>query len=176
MSIKSDILEKHNGVYTAMYGWQKNLGDDLFTFGYIDSYKSTADLLVDQKRPDLYIFPMIFCYRQYLELVLKNICYVKMNKSKYQRLIKEASHSLKKVWDKAITFLKDILNNSQLNDITEIIEFFESIDPNSFNFRYEFDKKLNRSIKEEYFEINTYELKRWMDTIDNYLRFTYDSI
>lgn len=176
MSIESDILDKFDMNYTAKYGWQSNFDDETFTFGYIDSYKSTADLLVDQRMPDLYIFPIMFSYRQYLELVLKNVCYKNMNSEKYIKFIKISSHNLMKIWKNAEIFLKKDVQTKHLNVIEEVIKLFDELDSNSFTFRYEFDKKLNRSIKEKSLEINTLELKKWIDDVDLYLHFTYDSI
>lgn len=176
MSIKSDILEKYNLDYMAEYGWQSNFDDETFTFGYIYSYKSNADLLINKGTLDLHIFPIIFSYRQYLELVLKNVCYKNMTRNQYIKLIRYASHNLIKVWQNAKEFLKKNITPKQLNEIEEIIRLFYDLDPNSYTFRYEYDKKLNRSIKNKSLIINTFELKKWMNTIDSYLRFTYDDI
>ena len=176
MSIKSDIFDKFDVHYTAKYGWQSNFNDEAFTFGYIDSYKSTADLLVDQCAADLYIFPIIFSYRQYLELVLKNVCYKNMNSKEYIKFIESSSHNLIKIWKNAEIFLKKDVQTNHLNEIEEVIKLFDELDSTSFTFRYEFDKKLNRSIKEESLEINTLELKKWIYIVDSYLCFTYDSI
>ncbi|MGL4876100.1 MAG: hypothetical protein ACRC30_15785 [Clostridium sp.] len=83
MTVKNDILKKYDDRYMAQYGWRKNFDDETFTFRYIDSYKNAADEIVELLIPDLYIFPIIFSYRQYLELVLKNICYKQMEKEVY---------------------------------------------------------------------------------------------
>lgn len=174
MDIFKDIFNKYSVDYTAKYGWQKNIGESVFTFGYISSYKEAADTLVDQRIPDLNIFPIMFCYRQYLELILKNVCYVNMDKNSYLEFIKNSSHNLLNVWKEAKVFLKN--TQEQLDLIHNIVKIFNKLDPNSFNFRYEFDKKLNRSLKEENFEINTLSLKQYMDKVDLYLRYTYDSI
>lgn len=175
MDIISDIF-RTRGYYTAQYGWQENYSDDTFTFGYIASYKDAADILVEEMIPDLSIFPIMFCYRQYLELVLKNICYVNMDKNSYLNLIRKASHNLLDVWKEAKVFLKNKNTKDQLDIIYKIVVIFNELDPNSFNFRYEFDRKLKRSLKIENLEINTLSLKKYMDKVDLYLRYTYDSI
>lgn len=176
MNIKNTIFNNNDPSYTAKYGWQKQLKEDVFTFGYIDSYKDAADLLVDKMIPDLYIFPIMFCYRQYLEQLLKNICYKNMEKDDYKNLIKKVSHNLIQVWKVSKTFLESDVSKENLDMINEVIKIFDSLDPDSFRFRYEFDKKLNRSIKEKSLTINTFELKNLIDKIDTCLYFTYECI
>jgi|GEM_PF-5036983 len=176
MSIHDDIFNNLNSQFTARYGWQGDIDEELYTFGYIDSFKSNADSLVEQGIPDINIFPIMVSYRQYLELVLKNICYRNMSKSDYQQLVKKASHNLITVWNCAVEVLKGIKTPEQISVINEVITIFDTLDPNSFTFRYEFDKGLNRAIKPDRLEINTYQLRKWMDIVDLYLRDTYDSV
>jgi hypothetical protein len=131
--------------------------------------------LVDKCCPDLYLYPIMFCYRQYLELVLKNICYKNMNTVSYQNFISTASHNLSIVWNNAKQILASQLENEQIDFINDAVMFFDKLDPSSFAFRYERDKKLNRSIKQD-LSINTKHLKKCMDEVDLYLRLTYDSL
>ncbi len=171
-----DILNNNNPHYTAQYGWQREFGDATFTFGYISSYKEAADDLVDKLLPDLYIFPIMFCYRQYLELLLKNICQHHMKKKDYKDFVFDVSHDLSKIWPYAKSFLVNEIDEDKVNFIEQSIRFFHTLDPNSFTFRYEKDKKLNRSIKQDSLTINTLNLKKYIDTVDLYLRYTYDSL
>ncbi|WP_305153818.1 hypothetical protein [uncultured Clostridium sp.] len=173
MSMEDDIFNKVDTHYTAIYGWQDYFGKEYFSFGYIDSYKSAADLLIDQHAPDLFIFPVMFSYRQYLELVLKNICYRNMDESKYVKFIKMRSHNLQAIWRDSKMFLKEYISGEELEVIERAVSFFYRIDPNSFNFRFESDKKNNKSIKEN-LRINMKELRKWMNKVDEILRFTYD--
>ena len=86
------LVNGNNHNYIALHGWQRFIGNDIFSFGYICSYKEAADTLVEQKTPDLNIYPIMFCYRQYLEQVLKNICYKKMNDEDYKNFVKKVSN------------------------------------------------------------------------------------
>ena len=73
---KEDISNSY-GAGTAIVGFDKNFDPTGFLrdYGYIDSYKTAADELVEKSgAEDLLVFPVVFCYRQYLELVLKTIC------------------------------------------------------------------------------------------------------
>lgn len=153
ISTTNDIYNKYSEQYSARYGWKKSLGEDFYTFGYIEFYKSTADVLVNQYAPDLYIFPIMFSYRQYLELVLKNICYRNMEKEQYSKLIRRASHNLRIVWIEASKFLVNYNTTEQMQIIDEMIKIFHQLDPNSFTFRYEFNKVMGRTIKEDQLHI-----------------------
>ena len=94
-SVAKRLFGNQHISYLAQYGWQKYLEEGTFTFGYIFSYKEAADRLVEQECPDLYILPIMFCYRHYLELLLKNICIEHLGKD-YADFLKTESHSLKK--------------------------------------------------------------------------------
>ena len=172
--IKDYICKDSEPEYNATYGWQRYLGDSAYSFGYIYSYKEAADDLVEMCVPDLYIFPIMFCYRQYMELVLKNICECGMNEEEYKAFIRDVSHRLDKIWEYAKPFLIENLGEEHLGFIEQCVMFFNELDPNSFNFRYERDKKMERSIKENYLTINTLKLKKCIDLVDSYLRYTYD--
>lgn len=98
---KTDIVKHLFGnqhpSYVSQYGWQKDLGDSTYTFGYIASYKEAADTLVEKMLPDLLLFPIVFCYRQYLELLFKNIYHQNKSSDEYTAFIKRVSHSLRKI-------------------------------------------------------------------------------
>lgn len=160
--------------YLAKYGWQFVFENNIIDFGYINSYKTAGDILVDKKTPDLLIFPIMFNYRQYLELLLKNI-YSNNTKDEYEyeKFIKTCSHNLSQSWKIVKKFLKKDLNNKQLNDINLLIEFMNKYDPCSFNFRYPKNKKNEPSIKGG-IVINTAYLKKMINKVDRYLRHTYD--
>lgn len=176
MDIRDFIFNNNNLAYTAQYGWQKEFGDISFTFGYINSYKEAADVLVEERVPDLYIFPIMFCYRQYLELLFKNICQHHMKKKDYKDFVHDVSHDLSKIWPYAKSFLISEINNDMIDFIEQSVMFFYALDPNSYTFRYEKDKKLKRSIKQDFLMINTLNLKEYIDKVDLYLRYTYDSL
>lgn len=177
MSIRDKIFKSNNLDYTAHYGWQKSLGDESYTFGYINSYKEAGDVLVEEKRPDLMMFPIMFSYRQYLELLLKNICQKGMDDIGYNELIKKSSHDLDKIWKPCKNLLQDIISAEEVDFIEEVVDIFFEIDPNSFTFRFEKDRKQkSRTIKEDYLTINTKVVKDWIGEVDGILRHTYDSV
>lgn len=99
-----------------------------------------------------------------------------MSKKKIKNFIYENSHDLNQCWIKAKSFLASSLNSTQIEYIENVVSFFYNLDPNSYTFRYEKDKKLKKSIKQDNFNINLLELKNSIDTVDLILRTTYDSI
>ncbi|MEQ8228414.1 MAG: hypothetical protein RIA64_10045 [Rhodospirillales bacterium] len=106
-------------------------------------YKLAADLLVDQteKEPWLrskLVFPIIFCYRHYIELTLKDIL---QNYGVLGSLEPNtATHDLKSLWHD-FRALIDQINDSGPDDISSsVVERwvmeFAKIDPSSQVFRY----------------------------------------
>lgn len=181
--------------YLAKIGWQKELGDDYYTFGYIASYKRAGDILVEQMTPDLLIYPIMFCYRQYLELLLKNSYYnyikeknmlifseisrknqdkIKESiKNEYKLFIHLVSHNLFKIWNRAKTILENQICREKLNYIDEVVSWFDINDPLSDRFRYEYNKKMERNIDNKI--LNTNQIKDRIQKVGDILRFTYDN-
>lgn len=170
----NNIFSNGDSVYDANYGWQEEFGDGTLEFGYIYSFKDAADTLVDQKAPDLLLFPIFFCYRQYLELLLKNIYFTNNSKEKYKTYVSKVSHNLNTSFNEVKPYLKSNLDENQIEQIKNIINIFHKLDPGSFNFRYSTDKKMNVSLPDRLM-INTMELKKEIDNIDSLLRCTYDN-
>ena len=156
--------------YKASYGWQRYFGDTTFSFGFISGYKTAGDVLVDKKMPDLLLFPIIFNYRQYMELVLKHICYSNMNIEDYNKIIKKVSHHLKDIWVEAKKFIN--ISNQDITYINDVVSLFEQLDDDSMKSRYEFDKQGNRMLADD-FDINTLNLKICIENVDKILYFTY---
>jgi len=54
------------------------------------------------------------------------------------------------------------------------IELIDSLDENSFNFRYPEDKQLEQSIKRDYWGIDCLRLKKVIDAIDEQMMGSYE--
>ncbi len=174
MGVKKDILNSGYSDYNAVYGWQKKLGQNTINFGYINSFKEAADDLVEKLCPDLYIFPIMFCYRQYLELILKNIYFVNAKDEDYNDFLRKVSHDLLKIWSYVKPILAKDHSDSEVDLIDNVVCLIHEIDPKSYTFRYPKDKKQNDSIQSD-LTINTKNLKKYIDKVDDILRYTYDS-
>lgn len=128
-----------------------NVADNWFTrlVFMIDGYKIGADIMVKEtidtrNMRDILIFPIIFNYRQFIELSLK-----------YQLAVYGPAvgvdpnwntHELIGLWNSFIRMMElyGIEDPNETDPIVEeIITEFAKIDPYSFSYRYPVDKKGN---------------------------------
>lgn len=145
-------------------------------YGYMQGYKEAADSLIndainsrDISKLDIVIFPVCFLYRQYLELVMKNIflAYSGENKATKIRTLKEVSHNLYKIWNKIKPYLKEEASEEELNDIAAVegyIQQFHEFDKSSYTFRYPITKDLKGVIPEKR-RVNLGNLKERMNEL-----------
>lgn len=122
---------------------------------------------------DTWVFPILFLYRQYLELQMKDMVlnYGNMNTAEKKKFLKDSSHSLKKVWNKLKPILLDSgLNDKEIKDVEIVegyIEQFHQRDLDSIKFRYPIGKELNRVVDREY-RINLKNLRDRMKELENF--------
>ncbi len=138
---------------------------------YADGYKKAGDIIVDYLKDDgfeidLIVYPIVFLYRQYIELRLKEIIregkklldekgdYPKHHKILY--LWKEARDILVRVWPKG--------PKEDLEAVESVLKQFAEKDPDSVTFRYDEDKK-GKSTTKEIDYINVRNLKNVIDRI-----------
>lgn len=128
---------------------------------YLDGYRKGADVLAHKvvetsTDQDTLIFPIVFLYRQYIELHLKYI----IRESRI--LLSEGTgfpehHKIKALWDLANGLMNkitkdidpsagDFITKDDLAIIDTIINHFSQVDPESFSFRYPNDKKGNNTL------------------------------
>lgn len=180
MNFKKEILSQNNDCrYMALYGWQDSIGGESYIqYGYINGYKTAGDYLVDyaveNSQQDSLIFPIMFNYRQYIELLLKYICRQNQNDVDYQKTIKFCKHSLIDVFKTTLDFdnVKQSLNEKNMNFMEDVIDFFEKYDKCSFNFRFPLDLHLKNSIvldENKELRINMQVLKKAIDDFDTIL-------
>ncbi len=125
---------------TASIGWtnlyndvsvpdHSNSGTDMIWYGYIEGYKTAADYLVDLHFEDTMVFPAVFCYRQYVELVLKNI-YRKYESKTFLEWVNKVKHNFSKILEQRISERRSVMdllnilssNNSDVN-ISDLLHF-----------------------------------------------------
>jgi hypothetical protein len=143
---------------------------------YVIGYKKAADALVEkikktQRDQDFLVFPIVFLYRQYLELSLKLL--VKLG----NELLDEnqdfpKKHELDKLWKICRSMLVKIepkVSQHDLEAIDEAITQFCTIDPTSQAFRYPVLKGGDKSIPSDVRYINLRQLSDVMEKIANFL-------
>ena len=123
-----------------------------------NSYISNSILLLnliqlsnDNRIRDGYIFPALFGFRQYLELIMKDSIHnfeVALNECNDSQAGFKKEHSLKRLWnllnDKILKF-ED--KDQDLNIIEKLIDEFDSVDECSMAFRYSFQFDTKGNIK-----------------------------
>jgi hypothetical protein len=146
---------------------------------YADGYRMGAEVLAThavETRSDLdvLIYPIIFLYRQYLELRLK-------------RLIQDAQHFLDRpvdfpkqhglaaLWAVLAPLLVEIaaktdqgIPNEETDTISAIITEFESMDPGSSAFRYPVDKRGQVSLPNDATHVSVRTLADTMGRVANW--------
>jgi len=111
-------------------------------------YKEAADVLVarvladqggttsDGRSSYLLVYPILFCYRHFLELSLKYVI------SKYGHLAgvlpNANDHDLNQLWQKFRQVLESFgdSDDTALTAVEDVVAEFAKIDPGSFTFRY----------------------------------------
>lgn len=123
-------------------------------YDYIEGYREAAHVLImnalikgDEDAQNVALFPIIFLYRQYLELTLKDIYlyYSKDTEDDKTAYMKLTNHKLTGIWDdkvKPMVFplLKEKFEVDDLNKIDGYIHDFESLDSDSYMFKYPIKK------------------------------------
>lgn len=125
--------------------------DDWLTYAL--GYKEAADRLVaqleaDRRQQDLLVYPIVFLYRQYLELAIKGVI------RQAQALLEEPrsvtlTHQIDQLWVRCADLLKRVAPGDSVEEqrqIGRLIREFSSVDPSSSAFRYPVDSKGNRSL------------------------------
>lgn len=120
---------------------------------YAVGYKRAGEMLVEavvksRKDYDLLVFPIVFVYRQYLELRLKQL----IRDSK--RLLDDISgfpttHKIAELWEMCRPLLNQeelYVGDQVLDAIEELITEFADVDEDSYAFRYPTDTKNNPSL------------------------------
>lgn len=133
----------HNPILNA----HESIAEIYISEGYINAalwMLSLIELSNDNGKKNSYIYPAMFCFRQYLELIMKFILrrHERYEGKEYKSL---GCHDLVGLWN-------DIKSNiEQLDEEIEILDRLfvdlQEIDKNSFSFRYLTDKRSGERIK-----------------------------
>lgn len=143
---------------------------------YAAGYKLGADLLVQyvtetHKNQDRLIYPIVFLYRQYLELRLKEL--IKNGST----IIEESSdipmhHDIFRLWVTCRKIFENIWpdgDTDDLDSVEECIREFNKIDPSSTAFRYPVDKHGLPALPETVTHINIRNIGQVMQRLNSLL-------
>jgi hypothetical protein len=150
------LPSKDDKLFTTAEDWWNNAclnysrdGWTLYALGY----KDAADLLVSHvedggRSQDTLVYPILFLYRQYLELALKELI-------RDARILEEIdepfpkTHRIDELWRICQTLLRQISSDEPieyLDEIGRLIGEFSKVDPTSMAFRYPEDRDGNPSL------------------------------
>lgn len=170
---KKQLIPILEPIFSSDHDWHCNAclnwSDDTLEL-YIIGYKQAADNLVGQivnggRYQDALVFPICFLYRQYIELRLKEI--IKSGRS----LLDENGtfpqhHKIQHLWELAITIIKKVFSDKKepldLSIAAHVISEFSKLDPDSFAFRYPFDKT-GKSTLDSISHINIRKVANYID-------------
>lgn len=139
---------------------------------YAIGYKDAADILVahveEHKRgQDTLVYPVVFLYRQYLELKIKNL----IRQGRCLQDIHEPfpkTHRIDELWKVCSDLLREIFpgdSEEEQAQIARLIEEFCQVDPTSTAFRYPEDLDGNPSLPPVVRHINLRNVKEVIDKI-----------
>lgn len=139
---------------------------------YATGYKDAADVLVahieeHQRCQDTLVYPVVFLYRQYLELKIKNL----IQQGRHLQDIHESfskTHRIDELWKVCSALLREIFpgdSEKEQAEIARLIEEFCKVDPKSTAFRYPEDQDGKASLPPRVRHINLRNVKEVMDKI-----------
>jgi hypothetical protein len=157
-------------------------GDDWHQ--YITGYKRAGDILITHAKDtmsnqDYIVLPVVFLYRQYLELQLKQL--IRDGRALLDQSPEfPKTHDLGKLWNECSQVLSQVFledtddeTSTEIRDdslaIRECIEQFASIDPTSMAFRYPVGKEGEVLLPDDARVINLSNLADVINKIANYL-------
>ncbi len=142
---------------------------------YAIGYKKAGDVLVehvagDRGEADALVYPIVFSYRQYLELMLKDVL---MEARRYYEIDEpfENDHSLLVHWHP----LRELLARrwperpDELDAVEANLQQFDAVDRGSFAFRYATTTKGAPSLPEDMQHINLRNLSEVVARIGTFL-------
>jgi hypothetical protein len=148
--------KKDDELFSAEADWWHNACIDPFYadwYAYTEGYRRAASVLVDRVKThrsdlDALVYPIIFLYRQYFELRLKNII---LNGTNFldEPCGFPKHHKLTELWNQARRILEKIYEGDPKEDLNEAENFIKQFsDRDLFGdaFRYPTDKQGNKSL------------------------------
>lgn len=150
----------------AMLGWAP-YPMDIYAAGYKDAADAILYALSERRTSlDSVIYPLVFLYRQGLELQIKLI--LPLARQLANSPAKEDhSHSLIPMWAELRTLLNELSPHACDQEVPAMEQFLHQlaeIDPQSFAFRYPEDKKGQLSLPDLH-HINVRHLSEVMDSM-----------
>ena len=152
--------------------WNKDL------HAYATGYRTAADLIVQNAATDpttlsshasYLVFPVVFLYRQYLELRLKEIIIIGSRLYGKKPMGYPKHHKIAELWSHARPYLERVNPRDPLDAVENCIEEFSSLDPDGSAFRYPMRLSGESTIPQDWIVINLRHLGEIMTKLGNLL-------
>lgn len=156
---------------------------------YAEGYKKAADIVVEavtaadqehRSTRDYVVYPVVFLYRHYVELRLKEIILVGNRLYDLNQGLPK-HHKIDDLWKHARGILNRTSSNQDLDIAENCINEFATIDRDSGSFRYPVNREGKPSIQEDHLVISLRHLREvmgrlgsFLDCSSNYLVILYD--
>lgn len=150
----------------AMLGWT-HFPWDIYAAGYKDAADALVMALAERKAPlDSVVYPLVFLYRQGLELQLKLILPL-ARRLAGKEAVANHRHGLMPLWDELHRHLQQLNPreyNEELPALEDFIRQLDTVDSGSFAFRYPTTKKGEVTLP-ELRHVNVRHLSEVMDSV-----------
>lgn len=179
------FIDGKNPSTYAHYGWQ--FRDATAFEGYIEGYRLAAETLVEKALNagavhdiatiDTLVFPIVFLYRQFMELTIKSLFLNYSEKSHEEKtdFLRMVNHNLIKAWDYVKPIATEYASGKEdvesLKIAEQYIRQFHDFSKTSFEYRYPIYKNNKPVHKDQQY----LDLKNLRDKMISYAHF-YDGL
>lgn len=156
MNKNKQTSEQKENIFRECSDWQNNAllygcGSrwETYTAGYRMAAESLVQRVIEEGTQDLLIYPIVFLYRHYIELRLKELL-LSGNRLLKRPVKVEKEHNIQRLWCKCREIIKAVWPDEDklfLEVIEDRIGQFCSVDPKSMAFRYPEDLKGNETLQ-----------------------------
>ena len=151
---------------------------------YSEGYKKAGDALFELSRESSYhnntiVYPMVFNYRHYCELRLKELISMGYKYLDEPKDFKD-EHSLEKLWNvyrnEILIKVEEGIEKKTLDNVERLLIEFDKIDPKSMAFRYPVTTapKRNPSLQMDTIDIDNF--KNVIDRVANFFEWQSDML
>lgn len=176
-TIKDDMLTNEDRLFIPESNgthWLPNGTNGFLNIS--EGYKKAAIYIYNEIKKDEWInkpfiaCAMVFCFRQFLEVRLKELIYFGKKELAKEPNFKKV-HNLETLFEDYVSEVLPLLDRNYdselINIVRNIMRDFDSKDPHSMSFRYPVDKNLQATLTIPNFDIDNF--KKVMDKLSIFL-------
>jgi hypothetical protein len=182
--LKPDPELGYTGKNAVIYSDKKSSSDPVETLWelYASGYKFAGNSLIEENAGgilNILIYPIVFLYRHYIELRLKQIS-IYGNEYFEEPIITDkemekfifGTHDLDELWKRSRKVIEKLFPEEQeekLSSMKKLINIFIEMDKRSFSFRYPIDRSGNPNHLDKRNFISVIRIKKIVNELGSYL-------